>query len=97
MSVENLRAPSCRKARQVKRVDVLVIGGGVAGISAAAGFAQHANILVLERESALGYHSSGPRARPSAIRDRLRRGANLKEAARQQALEYTYAIRQLGD
>ena len=42
-----------------KSVDVLVIGGGIAGMSAAARFAQHAETIVLERESALGYHSSG--------------------------------------
>lgn len=42
-----------------RRVDVLVIGGGIAGISAAARFARHGETVVLERESALGYHSSG--------------------------------------
>jgi D-arginine dehydrogenase len=42
-----------------KRVDVIVIGGGIAGISAAARIARHAETVVLERESALGYHSSG--------------------------------------
>lgn len=42
-----------------KQVEVLVIGGGIAGISAAARIAQHAETIVLERESALGYHSSG--------------------------------------
>lgn len=40
-------------------VDVAVIGGGIAGISAAARIARHAKTVVLERESALGYHSSG--------------------------------------
>lgn len=39
--------------------DILVIGGGIAGLSAAAGFAAHADTVVLERETALGYHSSG--------------------------------------
>jgi len=42
-----------------QRVDVLVIGGGIAGISAAARIARHADLVVLEGESALGYHSSG--------------------------------------
>lgn len=42
-----------------KRVDVIVIGGGIAGISAAARIARHAETVVLEGESALGYHSSG--------------------------------------
>lgn len=40
-------------------VDVLVIGGGIAGISLAAKTAARASTIVLERESALGYHSSG--------------------------------------
>lgn len=40
-------------------VDVLVIGGGIAGMSAAALIAQHSDVIVLERESTLGYHSSG--------------------------------------
>ncbi len=39
--------------------DVIVIGGGIAGMSAAARIARHADTIVLERESALGYHSSG--------------------------------------
>ncbi len=40
-------------------VDILVIGGGIAGVSAAARIARHGHTVVLERESALGYHSSG--------------------------------------
>ncbi|KAK0350261.1 hypothetical protein LTR94_029741, partial [Friedmanniomyces endolithicus] len=42
-----------------ERVDVIIIGGGIAGISAAARIARHASAVVLEGESALGYHSSG--------------------------------------
>ena len=42
-----------------ERVDVIIIGGGIAGISAAARIARHARAVVLEGESALGYHSSG--------------------------------------
>ena len=41
------------------RVEIVVIGGGIAGVSAAALFARHAPTVLLERESALGYHSSG--------------------------------------
>lgn len=37
----------------------LVIGGGIAGISAAARLAAHGKTVVIEAESALGYHSSG--------------------------------------
>jgi D-arginine dehydrogenase len=43
----------------LKRVEIVVIGGGIAGVSAAALFARHAPTVLLERESALGYHSSG--------------------------------------
>ncbi|APG46121.1 NAD(P)/FAD-dependent oxidoreductase [Phaeobacter porticola] len=42
------------------KVDYLVIGGGLAGLSAAAALAPRGGrVLVLEREEALGYHSSG--------------------------------------
>ena len=39
--------------------DVIVIGGGIAGMSAAAALSRHARVTVLEAEAALGYHSSG--------------------------------------
>ena len=39
--------------------DVLVIGGGIAGISAAARIAADSRVIVLERESAIGTHSTG--------------------------------------
>lgn len=39
--------------------DVLVIGGGIAGVSAAARLAPHAQVTLIEAESALGYHASG--------------------------------------
>ncbi len=39
--------------------DVIVIGGGIAGISAAAELAAHAKVVVLEGEKQLGYHSTG--------------------------------------
>lgn len=39
--------------------DVLVIGGGIAGIGAAARLAPDANVIVLEQEEAIGYHSTG--------------------------------------
>src|SRR3546814_14062524 len=40
-------------------VDFLVIGGGVAGLSAAARLTRHGRVVVIEAEEALGYHSSG--------------------------------------
>jgi len=39
--------------------DFIVIGGGIAGLSAAARLAAHGRVVVLEAEEALGYHSSG--------------------------------------
>lgn len=39
--------------------DFLVIGGGIAGISAASRLAKHGRVTVIEAEDALGYHSSG--------------------------------------
>lgn len=39
--------------------DFLVIGGGVAGLSAAVRLGDHGRVIVLEAESALGAHSSG--------------------------------------
>jgi D-arginine dehydrogenase len=39
--------------------DFLIIGGGVAGLSAASRLVGHGKVVVLEAEAALGYHSSG--------------------------------------
>jgi D-arginine dehydrogenase len=39
--------------------DFLIIGGGIAGLSAAALLARHGKVTLLEGEDALGYHSSG--------------------------------------
>ena len=39
--------------------DIIVIGGGIAGISAAARLSHLGRVTVLERETALGYHASG--------------------------------------
>lgn len=39
--------------------DIIVIGGGIAGISAAACLARGAKVVVLEGEARLGYHSTG--------------------------------------
>ena len=44
--------------------DVAIIGGGIAGISAAAAIAPHASVLVLEQEDTLAYHAS---ARSAAL------------------------------
>lgn len=41
------------------KTDILIIGGGIAGLSAAATLSPHANVILLETEDALGYHASG--------------------------------------
>ncbi|NOD82653.1 FAD-binding oxidoreductase [Ruegeria sp. HKCCD6119] len=40
-------------------IDFLIIGGGIAGLSAGARLSQHGTVMVLEAEDALGYHASG--------------------------------------
>ncbi len=41
------------------RVDVAVIGGGIAGLSAAAFLSPRASVVVIEQEPTLGYHATG--------------------------------------
>src|SRR5258706_12539605 len=41
------------------RVDVAVVGGGIAGISVAAELSGHGRVIVLEQEDRLAYHASG--------------------------------------
>lgn len=40
-------------------IDFLVVGGGIAGLSAAARLSEHGRTVVLERETQIGYHASG--------------------------------------
>ncbi|HYZ48001.1 MAG TPA: FAD-binding oxidoreductase [Sphingomonas sp.] len=42
-----------------KTADFLIIGGGVAGLSAGARLARRGKVVLLEAEDAVGYHSSG--------------------------------------
>lgn len=39
--------------------DFVVVGGGIAGLAVASELAQYGNVLVLERESSLAYHTTG--------------------------------------
>jgi D-arginine dehydrogenase len=59
--------------------DILIIGGGIAGLSAAAALSKHARITVLEAEEQIGYHSSGRSATMLhyALGDRLVRALTL--------------------
>jgi len=43
----------------VKTADFLVLGGGIAGLSAASALARHGRVIVLEAEDGVGFHSSG--------------------------------------
>jgi len=43
----------------VESADFIIIGGGIAGLSAGARLARHGKVIVVEAEEALGYHSSG--------------------------------------
>lgn len=43
----------------MQTADILVIGGGMAGVSAAAALSSDASVILLERETAPGYHSTG--------------------------------------
>jgi len=47
------------KERELQTSDFLIVGGGIAGVSAAARLAPHGRTILLEAESAFGYHSSG--------------------------------------
>jgi D-arginine dehydrogenase len=59
--------------------DILVIGGGIAGLSAAAALSAHAKVTVLEAEEQIGFHSSGRSATMLhyALGDRLVRALTL--------------------
>ena len=39
--------------------DIIIVGGGIAGLSAASALARRAKVILLEAEEAIGYHSSG--------------------------------------
>lgn len=43
----------------MKTFDIVVIGGGIAGLSVAAGLVGQQRVLLVEAESALGYHATG--------------------------------------
>lgn len=59
--------------------DILIIGGGIAGLSAATALSKHAQVTVLEAEEQIGFHSSGRSATMLhyALGDRLVRALTL--------------------
>jgi D-arginine dehydrogenase len=63
----------------VNNSEILVIGGGIAGLSAAAALAKHALVTVIEAEEQIGFHASGRSATMVhyALGDRLVRALTL--------------------
>ena len=63
--------------------DILIIGGGIAGLSAAAELSRSARVTVLEAEEQIGFHSSGRSATMVhyALGDRLVRTLTLASRA----------------
>ena len=63
--------------------DILVVGGGIAGLSTAAALSAHAAVTVLEAEEQIGFHSSGRSATMLhyALGDRLIRALTLASRA----------------
>jgi D-arginine dehydrogenase len=63
--------------------DILIVGGGIAGLSAAAALSVHARVTVLEAEEQVGFHSSGRSATMLhyALGDRLVRALTLASRA----------------
>jgi D-arginine dehydrogenase len=63
----------------VSAPDIIVVGGGIAGLSAAAALSSHARVTVLEAEEQIGFHSSGRSATMLhyALGDRLVRALTL--------------------
>jgi D-arginine dehydrogenase len=63
----------------VSTPDIIVVGGGIAGLSAAAALSRHAKVTVIEAEEQIGFHSSGRSATMVhyALGDRLVRALTL--------------------
>ena len=55
--------------------DFIVLGGGIAGASAAYFLAEHGSVVVLEREESPGYHSTGRSAATRPSKPSLRHGS----------------------
>lgn len=62
--------------------DFVVIGGGIAGVSAAAHLAPHGSVYLLEKESSLAYHTTGRSAAMLVERYGSQSSRSLVKAAR---------------
>ena len=58
-ALKPIKAPAERPKPGVEQADFIVIGGGIAGASVAYFLAPHGRVVLLERESQPGYHSTG--------------------------------------
>ena len=63
-------------------IDFAVIGGGIAGVSAAAHLAPHGSVTFLEMEGALSYHSTGRSAAMSRVNHEAPGSRALARASR---------------
>lgn len=52
----------------MRNYDIVIIGGGIAGLSLAYFLSPHRSVAVLEREEAIGYHSTGRSAAEFVLR-----------------------------
>ena len=59
-----------------EHADFLIIGGGIAAASVGYWLAPHGRVIVLERESRPGYHSTGRSAAGLSFKTRLTASAN---------------------
>ncbi|PPR29843.1 MAG: FAD-dependent catabolic D-arginine dehydrogenase DauA [Alphaproteobacteria bacterium MarineAlpha9_Bin1] len=48
-----------KKSEQITKADFLVVGAGIAGSSAAYRLSKHGKVIILEKESVPGYHTTG--------------------------------------
>src|SRR5262249_11862993 len=58
-SLSGLPSTTPSRTGSMAAIDAIVIGAGIAGASAAYAIAERARVVVLERESAPGYHTTG--------------------------------------
>tara|TARA_R110002012_G_scaffold142030_2_gene299919 strand:+ start:24705 stop:25781 length:1077 start_codon:yes stop_codon:yes gene_type:complete len=66
--------------------DIIVIGGGIAGISAAACLSEHTQVTLIEAEKQLGYHASGR----SAALIEVNYGAASVQALNRASIKYLH-------
>ena len=51
----------------IRECDFLIVGAGIAGASAGYNLAEHGRVIILERESQPGYHTTGRSDRKSVV------------------------------